>query len=131
MNKAFGKYASLARSELTAQGRQPPPPLPIPGERFIHVSVPWLQWAVKTSPGKSALLAALVLAHVAGLTRRVQVEVKGKLLKEFGLSRQAYYRGLAALEKGRVITADRGRRGKRVSVTLLPRPETGPSSACS
>lgn len=95
------------------------------------MSVPWLQWAVKTSPGKSALLAALVLAHVAGLTRRVQVEVKGKLLKEFGLSRQAYYRGLAALEKGRVITADRGRRGKRVSVTLLPRPETGPSSACS
>lgn len=97
------------------------PPCPRSKERYLRVSVPWLRWATAGVKGKSAVLTALVLAHVCGLTRSSTVEVKRTILKDFGLSRQGYYRGLAALERSGVIRVER-RPGKRVVVELLSRP---------
>ena len=67
-------------------------------------------------------MVALVLGHVARLTGQNKIEVKQKLLEEFGLSRQAYYRGLQALEAGGVINVER-QLGKRAKVKLLERPQ--------
>ena len=91
------------------------------GERYVSISVGWLRWVSGTSSGKSAILTALILAHVGALTRKSTVEVKSRLLKEFGLTRQAYYRGLRALEAGGVVRLCRRRSGKRLVVKLLQR----------
>ena len=77
----------------------------------------WLRTAA-VLPGK-ALAVGLVLWFKAGITKRGEVKMTTKLLHKFGLSRYAGYRGLAALEKAGLVTADRGP-GRCPRVTLLP-----------
>ena len=95
----------------------PPPPRHRKGERFLRgpIPLPWLQRAA-TLPGK-ALAAGIALWFQAGLTKSARVEFCSKLRNGFGISRQAGYRALTALEGAGLVDVER-RRGRCARVTL-------------
>jgi hypothetical protein len=131
MNDSLGEYEQFRSSVPNRRGhtKSPRPSQRVDGERYVMVPVPWLRWASSVCRGKSGIMTALALVHVSCLVKRDLVEVKTSLLLEFGLSRQDYYRGLRALEKGGVVEIQH-RSGKRLLVKLLQRPpRTGPDDS--
>ena len=94
------------------------PPRHRPGQEFLRGPIPlsWLRTAA-VLPGK-ALAVGLGLWFKVGATNQGEVKMSTRLLNKLGLSRYAGYRGLAALEKAGLVTADR-RRGRCPRVTIL------------
>ena len=89
-----------------------------PGERFLKEPVPfrWLGRAMNL-PGK-ALHVAIVIWHLAEMNYSRTISLSSSVLRKNGVSRHAYYLGLAALEKAGLVTADR-HIGRNPMVTIL------------
>ena len=79
MSDTFDDYLRFAYPHLRTERRGWVAPMSRAGERYVRVAVDWLRWAASVSPRKSAVMTALALGHVAGLTGRSQVEVKKKI----------------------------------------------------
>jgi hypothetical protein len=95
-----------------------------PGEAFLKGPIPmaWLALAARL-PGR-ALHTGLVLWYWAGITkRRVVAPSLSRAEREFGVSRTALARGLAALEHADLVSVDR-RAGRKPVVTLLDAPRS-------
>lgn len=88
------------------------------GEKFLRGPIPW-PWLSKAArlPGQ-ALQVGLVLWHLDGFKKTGVVDLSRVPLEDFGVSRQAAYRGLKALEDADLVTAGR-RRGRKTRVTIL------------
>jgi hypothetical protein len=90
------------------------------GGRFVApIPLPWFLRASRL-PGK-ALALAVVARHLARLRRSDTVALTQAFLGEFGISRQAKYRALRALESAGLI-AVRRRIKKNPEVTILRPP---------
>ena len=88
------------------------------GQRFLRGPIPWDWLSVAARlPGK-ALQVGLAVWHLAGLKNAMTVELSRVPLENLGVTRQAAYRGLKALEDARLIEAAR-RRGRKTRVTIL------------
>ena len=88
-------------------------------ERRFIPPMPY-QWFLRACrlPGKAAILAA-VLWYLHKLRRENPVRLTQVTLNDFGVSRQAKYRGLRHLEQAGLITVNRRNR-KNPEVTLVP-----------
>jgi hypothetical protein len=86
---------------------------------FLKGPVPmrWLERAARLS-GK-ALVVGIGLWHLSGLTCKTEIRATGTLWKRLGISRQAVYRGLRALEREGLISVVR-HPGQNPIVTLIP-----------
>ena len=89
-----------------------------PGQKFLRGPIPWdwLSGAARL-PGK-ALQVGLAIWHLAGLKNAMTVELSRVPLEDLGVTRQAAYRGLKALENAGLIKAGR-RSGRKTRVTIL------------
>ena len=114
--------AEASPQQLPAEQRRPPRNKP--GEWFIKGPIPgrWLSLAAK-EPGKT-LHVSLALWYEAGLTKRRTVRLTGKLLKRFGVGRDAARRALIRLESIGLVTVDR-KRGRCPSGTNTGSGRTG------
>lgn len=100
-----------------------------PGEKFLRGPIPlaWLQTAAPL-PGK-ALHVGVALWFWAGMTRNRTVSLNlTRLEGVFGVQRHSASRGLAALEKAKLITVVRAR-GRCPIVTLLDGSGSNPEDA--
>jgi len=90
-------------------------------EWFLRGPIPglWLTRAA-TLPGRT-LHVALALWHLAGMARSRVVKATGEAFRRFGVSPHAARRGLAAMERAGLVTAER-HSGRRPLVTLLDYP---------
>ena len=107
------------------------PPRHRQGEAFLKGPIPmaWLALAARL-PGR-ALHMGLILWYWAGITkRRVVAPSLSRAEREFGVSRTALARGLAALEHADLVSVDR-RAGRKPVVTLLDPPRSGAGAADS
>jgi len=94
------------------------PPRPRSGEKFVKGPIPWSWIAVAGRiPGKAAQVA-LALWFAAGVSKARTFPVPMSRIRELGVTRQAAYRGLQAMEDAGLIALERGR-GRRAVVTLL------------
>jgi len=87
-------------------------------EAFLKgpIPLPWLCGAARL-PGK-ALLVGLIAYYKVGLTQKTKgLKLSTALFEKFGVSRQAAYRGLAALESAGLVSVDR-RLGRCPQVTI-------------
>jgi DNA-binding transcriptional ArsR family regulator len=75
--------------------------------KFIKGPIPlsWIKTAAKL-PGK-ALEISMVLWFLKSVNKRNTVRLSGKMIKEFGVSRPTYYRGLKALEDAGLVSIKR------------------------
>jgi DNA-binding transcriptional ArsR family regulator len=80
--------------------------------------IPW-NWLLKAAhlPGKS-ILVALAIWYLDGFKRTKAIELSQVPLESLGVTRQAAYRGLKALENAGLIKAER-RSGRKTRVTIL------------
>jgi len=104
------------------------PPRHRQGEAFLKGPIPmaWLALAARL-PGR-ALHMGLVLWYWAGITKqRVVAPSLSRAEREFGVSRTALARGLAALEHADLVSVDR-RAGRKPVVTLLDPPRSRKTS---
>lgn len=100
---------SLPRTKPPRHGR---------GERFLKGPVPW-NWLARAAslPGR-ALHMGNVLWYWAGITRTRVVAISlSRVAREFGVSRTALARGLAALERAELVSVER-HAGRKPTVTL-------------
>ncbi len=91
-------------------------------QRFLKGPVPWpwLCAASRSGTGRSPLAVALCIRYLAGRASSDTVKLGHKALEQMGLSRQAAYRGLAALEAVGLVTVERARgRSPRVTIQEL------------
>ena len=72
-------------------------------------------------PGQ-ALQVAMALWFLAGMKKVATVALSNAVLRDFGVSRYAGYRGLAALEAAGLVSVVR-HRGRNPIVTILDGPE--------
>jgi hypothetical protein len=87
------------------------------GGRFVApVPLAWFQRACRL-PGK-ALAVALVVWHLARMRKTDTVRLTQAALNEFGVSRQAKYRGLRSLEAAGLVSVRR-RAHRNPEVTVL------------
>jgi len=96
-------------------------------KRFLRGPIPldWIATAARL-PGKS-LHVAITLYYWQGLRRSHKVRMSMALLKDFGVSRWAAYRGLAALERAGLVHVERlAGRSPRVEII---RPNTVPADS--
>jgi hypothetical protein len=100
---------------LAGQGRRREPRV---GGLFLRgpVALDWLAQAARLR-GR-ALAVGVLLWFMVGLTKSRSVHVPGCRLADFGLDRFALYRGLAALERAKLVTLRR-RRGAHPRVTVV------------
>jgi len=91
------------------------------GEKFLLGPIPW-DWlcaAASASGRGSALKVAIALWHQAGLNRQAStVKLSTTVLRGLGVGRHSAYRGLADLERARLVTVDR-QAGRSPVVTIL------------
>jgi DNA-binding transcriptional ArsR family regulator len=88
------------------------------GQRFLRGPIPWDWLSVAARlPGK-ALQVGLAVWHLSGLKNAMTVELSRVPLESLGVTRQAAYRGLKALENAGLIKAGR-RSGRKTRVTIL------------
>ena len=95
------------------------PPQHIVGERFLRGPIP-LAWLTNagTIDGK-ALHVGLYCWYLAGLTGSLQFKLPTGKLRALGVSRQAAYRGLAALAAKKLATVE-SKPGSCPIVTIRP-----------
>jgi hypothetical protein len=88
------------------------------GGTFLKGPIPenWLKQAAQL-PGK-AFQVAVALWYWAGMKGARVVTLSQKLLRTWGVERNACYRALAALEKVKLISVER-HRGRNPVVTIL------------
>lgn len=119
MSEKTGKPMSVNTLRLKAKPlSRTTPPRPKRGEKFIKGPIPW-NWVAAAGqlPGKAAQVA-LALWFAAGVHRSRTFPVPMSRIREMGVSRQAAYRCLQAMEDAGLVTLERGS-GKRAVVTLL------------
>lgn len=106
-------HSFVAEPDLPAQTSKTGRP-----EQFLKGPVPWT-WIVRGSqlPGK-ALIIGLCLWRLKGTTGKASITLSNSELRPFGIDRAAKSRGLAALEKARLIAVER-RQNRWPVVTLL------------
>jgi hypothetical protein len=94
------------------------PPKPKKLGKFLKGPVP-LDWLTKAGkqPGK-ALHVANVLWYLAGLKKTTTVSLSSKVLRSFGVKRNAGYRGLENLENVGLVSVER-HTGRFSVVTIL------------
>ena len=87
-------------------------------KRFLKGPIP-LEWLTTASRlhGK-AINVSLALWYMKGLTKNDTVSLSGTVLKDFGVSRQAMYRGLKKLELVGLVSVSR-HIGRCPKVTIL------------
>lgn len=92
------------------------------GEKFLKGPTPWnwLTIAAKL-PGK-ALHVAIAIWFLAGVNRSSTINLSVSVLRQMGVARNAYYRGLELLEKAELISVAR-HRGRLPEVIILERNE--------
>jgi hypothetical protein len=97
------------------------PPAPKSGDRFLRGPIP-LHWLSRAAalPGRS-LHVALAVWFMAGLKKTSIVPISNVTSLQFGLDRNAKYRGLEWLEKASLIAVER-RAGCAPIVTILDVP---------
>jgi hypothetical protein len=97
------------------------PPRHKGNEWFLKGPIPgaWLTLAARL-PGR-ALHVALALWYLAGLKKTREVKPTGNTWERFGVSPDAAYRGLRALEAAGLVWVDR-RRGRCPLVKILEAP---------
>ena len=78
---------------------------------------PWLCAASRAGTGRSPLAVAVCIRYLAGRASGDTVKLGHKSLEEAGLTRQAAYRGLSALEDAGLVTVERVR-GRAPLVTI-------------
>ena len=91
---------SIRRRERQQESRQ---------QEFIKGPLP-LPWMIAATvlPGRYPLAVALVIRFRAGLEKTdTKLRLTSKMLKRFGINRQAGYRALATLEDAGLVTVDR------------------------
>lgn len=86
--------------------------------RFIKgpLPLPWMVQAMSL-PGK-ATQVALAIWYLAGLTKSTRVKVSPKVVRLFGISRDAHYDAVARLENAGLIAVIRAP-GSALEVTIL------------
>ena len=97
------------------------------GERFLRGPIPmsWLCVASKESGQGSGFKVAIALWYLSGLNRQAKtVKLSCSVLRDMGIERHAGYRGLEALEKAGLVSAER-HPGRSPLVTILSVEETG------
>ena len=101
MNSAYGK-----------------PPRYITGERFVRGPIPlsWLNGAGLL--GGKALNVGLYVWHLAALSASMRVKLPTSMLQHIGVTRQAAYLALAALQRQQLLLVER-RPGCCPVVTLV------------
>lgn len=94
------------------------PPRYVTGEAFLHGPIPlsWLNAAGLL--GGKALHVGLYLWHLAGLNVSMRVKLPTSKLQQIGVTRQAAYQALAALERQQLLSVER-RPGCCAVVTLV------------
>lgn len=87
------------------------------GHRYIRtIPLDWMTRAAKL-PGKCVNVSVL-LWYLAGLKKSKCVTVTQELMKDFGITRQAYSRCLAIMAEAGLLRAEQ-RPGKKPLVTIL------------
>ena len=88
------------------------------GEKFLKGPIPenWLAQAARLR-GK-AFQVAMALWFLAGMKGEAVVTLSQKVLRAWCIERNACYRGLAALEKVKLISVER-HRGRNPVITIL------------
>jgi hypothetical protein len=106
---------------LTKAGKSKCPPRHAPKGEFLRGPIPltWLSPASRL-PGK-ALALALALWFQCGRKNCCEVDMSGKILERFNVSRKAMYHGLKALESAGLVSVVK-RPGKNPTVTILDPP---------
>lgn len=112
-DKTSGQYSATNISR---------PPRPKHKEKFLRGPIPlnWLSHAA-TLPGRS-LHVAIAVWFVAGLKKARIVPISNITALQFGLDRNAKYRGLEWLEDAELISVER-RAGRAPIVTILEPPD--------
>lgn len=105
-NPELLKFNSVPKQN--PEGKKPPP-RHAPGEKFIKGPIPW-DWitAAARLPGKALHVAAAIWL-LAGIKREGTVKLSASVLREMGVARNAYYRGLDQLEKAGLVSVTRGK----------------------
>jgi hypothetical protein len=76
-------------------------------KRFLKGPIDW-GWLTKAAnlSGKT-LHVGLALHFIAGLTKINKIKMQGRVLKELGIGRGAYYNALRELEEAQLIAVDK------------------------
>ena len=121
MDKRSGFNLEVLRLDPSLVGitKRPKPKRGRVNGLFLRGPVPMAWFAEAAKSGVSALLLGIVLWHLCGRNHnKLTFSVSNVAVSEFGLSRQAKYRALKALEDAGLIEVHRS--GKRsISITLL------------
>jgi len=88
--------------------------------RFVKGPIPWTWLSKAAHLPRAALVVALAIWFLRGLTKAGKggIKLRPSLLNELGLDRKAGYRGLKALETAGLVSVER-RRGASPKVTVL------------
>lgn len=102
----------------------PVPPRTVARGHFLKGPVPWT-WLEQAGrlPGR-AMHVGIVLWHLAGMRRSLTVTFSLERAKGLGVSRGAARRGLAALQRARLVSIQHAP-GQAARVTLLESPPLG------
>lgn len=100
----------------------------IEGELFLRGPIPLACLAAAGQLGGKALHIGVYVWHLAGLHDSLTVKLSTTRLGQMGVTRQAAYRALAALEHGRLLSVER-RPGCNPVVTLILRSHAAPATS--
>jgi hypothetical protein len=96
--------------------------LTMPCDKYLPgIPERWAQAAALAGGGKEYIVGALLWRQAKMRKTRSFKSLSINLLKEFGISRQAYYRAVASLVKAKLITRV-GEQGRKPVITLLDVP---------
>jgi hypothetical protein len=91
---------------------------PLQREPFLKGPIPWKWLCIAAQCGGKTLPVAVALWHIVGLEKRSRVQLRGKVLKSLGITRQATNRALDKLERAGLVKLGR-RNGCRAAVTVI------------
>ncbi len=104
-----------------------------PGQHFLKGPIPidWLCVASHQCGKGSGFTVGIIIWYLCGLSKsRARIRLKGSVVRQFGLTRYACYRGLADLEKALLVSVERHPgRNPVVSVLPVPNQEEGKHAA--
>lgn len=92
------------------------------GQHFLKGPIPldWLCVAARRCGRGSGFTVGIIIWYLCGLSKsRACIRLKGSVVRRFGLTRYACYRGLADLEKAFLVSVER-HPGRNPLVTVLP-----------
>ena len=95
------------------------------GQHFLKGPIPldWLCVASRRCGRGSGFTVGIIIWYLCGLSKsRACIRLKGSVVRRFGLTRYACYRGLADLEKALLVSIER-HPGRNPLVTVLPVPD--------